>query len=193
MSPPLHPVAALHPLGGATAQLSAPNRNTMSNAGRNMSLKALAREALARNTLSNAHGNGGEKGATKPATPPCNEVEVDPERAAIIEVDAKAPRLWAEAYASLCWTRQLPEGVSPAEWVRIRDRVGRFIDRWSARAERLGWRPAEVVSVDWSSEAFRAFAAGDVVSVTGEALVFEIDGGRRSFGRDGRQIGGAHG
>jgi hypothetical protein len=65
------------------------------------------------------------------------------ERAAIIELGAGVPRVWAEGYAALC-AMPPPAGFLPARWQRIIDAAGVFVDRWAAKAAACGWSDLDV-------------------------------------------------
>lgn len=112
------------------------------------------------------------------------------ERAAIVAEGSGTSQLWAEAYAAVCWMRQVPPGVADDEWARIKAGMGRFLDRWSARAERAGWRPAELFSVDSSSTLYRAFGRGDVVSISSDQIVFDEGDGVQRYARGTSPAGG---
>ena len=60
--------------------------------------------------------------------------EAREERAAIIEYDGGAPKVWAEALAPLDPNKP-PGDVPPRRWLRFIDDCGQFLDsRWAARA-----------------------------------------------------------
>lgn len=65
--------------------------------------------------------------------------ETEDKRAAIIECDGGAPRVWAEALARL--DPACPPGdMPPKRWLRFIDDCGRFLDEgWATHAARLGW------------------------------------------------------
>jgi hypothetical protein len=135
-------------------------------------------------------GNLRNAGSPAPTLTPgvAEDEQTNPERASIIEEGSGAPRLWSEAYAALCWTRRAPEGVSEDDWALIKNRAGRFLDKLSVKATRLGWSPPEILSVDVSSPMYRAFALGEALDVTTGSVVFGIDGRKVAYGRDGRPL-----
>jgi hypothetical protein len=70
------------------------------------------------------------------------------ERAAIIEHDGGAPRVWAEALARLDPARP-PADVPVEYWLRFIDACGHFLDGgWHEKAAALGWGPLELFGCD---------------------------------------------
>jgi hypothetical protein len=68
------------------------------------------------------------------------------ERAALIECGANVPREWAEGFARLDLARPV-KGFTERQWRQLIDDGGKFLDRWAAEAERMGWRPVDVFGV----------------------------------------------
>jgi hypothetical protein len=70
------------------------------------------------------------------------------ERAAIIQYDGAAPRVWAEALARLDPNKP-PADVSLERWLRFINDCGCFLDAgWAARAAALGWGPLDLFGCD---------------------------------------------
>lgn len=77
------------------------------------------------------------------ATAPLMTVPDFDERAAILEHEGGHPRPWAEAMARLectLWPSEQDE-----RWRQVLDDAGRFLDQWREPAERLGWKPRQVL------------------------------------------------
>lgn len=93
------------------------------------------------------------------------------ERAAVIEHDGRAPRVWAEALARLDPAR-VPRDIMPKRWLCFIDDCGRFLDQgWAARAEDLGWGPLELFGCDRAKPFARIDRAGLLWFVNGGKLV----------------------
>jgi hypothetical protein len=89
------------------------------------------------------------------------------ERAAIIEYDGGAPRVWAEALARLDPAKPRA-GISPKRWLRFIDDCGRFIaGGWAAQAAACQWQPLHLFGCDRT----RPYARD-------RGLLWEINGGR---------------
>ena len=100
---------------------------------------------------------------------PCSHAEE--ERAAVIEHDGGAPRVWAEALARLDPARP-PGDVPPGLWVRFIDDCGRFLDDgWAHRAEALGWEPLHLFGCDRERPWARIDHAGLIWLLDGHKLV----------------------
>jgi hypothetical protein len=92
------------------------------------------------------------------------------ERAAIIEYDGGAPRIWAEALARLDPARP-PCDISPMRWLRFIDDCGRFLDEgWAARAEALGWGPLDLFGCNRDKPFARISQAGLIWLLEGRKL-----------------------
>jgi hypothetical protein len=76
-----------------------------------------------------------------------DKVIVFEERSAIIEHCDAAPRVWADAFATLHPDRP-PPYVTPGEWGIFVDDCERFIDRWAVDASSLGWTPNNLFGWD---------------------------------------------
>ena len=93
------------------------------------------------------------------------------ERAAIVEYDGGAPRVWAEALTRLDPNRS-PCDMPPKRWLRFIDDCGRFLDGgWAARAEELGWGPLELFGCDRVKPFARLDRAGLLWLLNGGKLV----------------------
>ena len=125
--------------------------------------------------------------------------EADDERAAIIEYDGGAFRVWAEALARLDPARP-PCDVSPMRWLRFIDDCGRFLDEgWAARAEALGWGPLDLFGCNRDKPFARISQAGllwllegrNLSALTADtAAVTTPSGGHVSFYRRQLETGG---
>lgn len=92
------------------------------------------------------------------------------ERAAIIENDGGAARVWAEALARLDPARP-PCDVSPMRWLCFIDDCGWFIDEgWAARAEALGWGPLDLFGCNRDKPFARISRAGLLWLLAGRKL-----------------------
>ena len=93
------------------------------------------------------------------------------ERAAIIEYDGGAPRLWAEALARL--DRANPPGDVPLHrWRLFIDDCGHFLDQgWADRAQALGWGPLDLFGCDRERPLARIDHAGLLWLLHGRKLV----------------------
>ena len=90
----------------------------------------------------------GALGGLGEANTPVPDSAEHEERAAIIEVDGKVPRPWAEALARLDPSFP-PAGVSAERWLLFIDDCGRFLDAgWAERALQIGWGPVELLGCD---------------------------------------------
>ena len=97
--------------------------------------------------------------------------EAQGERAAIVEYDGGAPRVWAEALARLDPSRP-PCDMSPKRWLQFIDDCGRFLDGgWGNRAEDLGWGPLELFGCDRVKPFARLDRAGLLWLLNGGKLV----------------------
>jgi hypothetical protein len=92
------------------------------------------------------------------------------ERAAIVEFEGGASRPWAEEFAKLCCMAR-PPMISEDRWQRAIDDGGRFLDRWGAEAERLGWQAADVFDASPTAPAARYDLAGLALLVDGAEVV----------------------
>jgi hypothetical protein len=94
--------------------------------------------------------------------------DAEEERAAIIEYDGGAPRVWAEALARLDPAKP-PHNVPLVRWRQFIDDCGRFLDQgWANQAEALGWGPLDLFGCDRE----RPFARTDH-----QGLLWLLDGG----------------
>ena len=92
-------------------------------------------------------------------------------RAAVIECDGGAPRVWAEALAGLDPACP-PCDIPPMRWLRFVDDCGRFLDEgWATHAERLGWAPLELFGCDRTKPLARISRAGLLWLVDGRKLL----------------------
>jgi hypothetical protein len=92
------------------------------------------------------------------------------ERAAIIEYDGGAPRVWAEALARLDPALP-PSDIPPMRWLCFIDDCGRFIDEgWAARAEALGWGPLDLFGCNRDKPFARISQAGVLWLLAGRKL-----------------------
>jgi hypothetical protein len=125
--------------------------------------------------------------------------EATEERAATIEYDGGAPRVWAEALARLdpdC----PPCDIPPMRWLRFIDDCGRFLDDgWAARSEALGWGPLDLFGCNRDKPFARISQAGllwllegrKLVALTADtAAISAISGGQLTFYRRQLEIGG---
>jgi len=99
---------------------------------------------------------------------------LDHERAAIIEFEAGVPREWAEGYARLLG-QPVRAGVEPARWRVFLDDCGRFLDRWAARADALGWQAHDLFGLSENRPAVRLDLAGLAWLLDGRELVALTD------------------
>ena len=75
-------------------------------------------------------------------------MDAQEERAAIVEYDGGAPRIWAEALARLDPSKP-PGDVPSRRWLRFIDDCGRFLDDgWADRAAAFGWGPLDLFGCD---------------------------------------------
>jgi hypothetical protein len=100
-------------------------------------------------TLATLAALAGRQAETQKSEPqPETWTDVEDERAAIIEFDGGAPRIWAEALARLDPTKP-PIDVPPPRWLRFIDDCGRFLDQgWAPKAAALGWGPLDLFGCD---------------------------------------------
>ena len=96
--------------------------------------------------------------------------DLDIERAAIVEYDAKVPRDWAEGYARL-QGQTAPVGVSSNRWQMFIDDCGWFLDRWAEKAAALGWRSADLFGLAGIKPVARVDLAGLCWLLQGRELV----------------------
>jgi hypothetical protein len=136
-------------------------------------------------------------GPNAPATEIWDEAEQ--ERAAILEYDGGAPRIWAEALARLDPARP-PADVSLNRWLQFINDCGRFIDDgWAARAEALGWGPRDLFGCNREKPFARISQAGllwllegrKLVALTADtAAIATHSGGKLNFYRRQLETGG---
>jgi len=92
------------------------------------------------------------------------------ERAATIEYDGGAPRVWAEALARLDPACP-PYDISPARWLRFIDDCGQFLDEdWAAGAAALGWGPLDLFGCNRDKPFARISQAGLLWLLEGRRL-----------------------
>jgi hypothetical protein len=97
--------------------------------------------------------------------------DAEEERAAIVEYDGGAPRVWAEALARLDPKRP-PCDMSPKRWLQFIDDCGRFLDGgWAARADALGWGPLDLFGCDRIKPIERLDRAGLLWLIDGRKLL----------------------
>lgn len=143
-------------LGGGTAGQAAPERDKVWDMGGTTSLKALALHLLQRDSDRDKSGtslrylvpprDSARDKNTASSERPRPMSEDFEERAAIIEHGTGVPREWAEGFARLDLTNR-PTGFTDKRWRQLIDDGGRFLDRWGAEAERLGWKAEDVFGV----------------------------------------------
>jgi hypothetical protein len=93
------------------------------------------------------------------------------ERAAVVEYDGGAPRVWAEALARLDPAHP-PCDVPPMRWLRLIDDCARFLDEgWAARAEALGWGPLDLFGCNRDKPFARISQAGLLWLLAGRKLL----------------------
>jgi hypothetical protein len=120
------------------------------------------------------------------------------ERAAIVEYDGGAPRVWAEALARLDPNK--PQGdVPPRRWPRFIDDCGRFLDGgWAARATALGWGPLDLFGCDRERPFARVdhlgllwmVKGGTIVELHRDRAILETESGvRRTYRRRPVEVG----
>jgi hypothetical protein len=98
------------------------------------------------------------------------EAQLFDERAAIVEEGAGVPREWAEAFARLD-LRARPTGESGDRWRQLMNDAGRFLDRWGAEAERLGWSAIDVFGYHANRSPDAPTTAGLVPLIMGGTVV----------------------
>ncbi len=152
-----------------------------------MSLKALARKVLERDTPWDKGGTGLSQALPEKAPPvgqhiaPPGEPVTDPElkpfdtgdyeeRAAMVEYGAGAPRAWAEGYARLC-TLPRPPDYTETRWQGLIDDAGLFLDQWATQVDRLGWKTQEVFGVHHAKPSTRIDLQGLVPCIRGRKVV----------------------
>jgi hypothetical protein len=97
--------------------------------------------------------------------------ELEEERAAIIEHDGGAPRIWAEALARLDPAKP-PVAVPLARWQQFIDDCGRFLDLgWANRAEAFDWGPLHLFGCDRERPLARYDHMGLLWLIQGRKLV----------------------
>ena len=102
-------------------------------------------------------------------TPPWSGTEE--ERAATIEYDGGAPRVWAEALVRLDPACP-PADISLNRWLQFIDDCGRFLDDgWAARAEALGWGPLDLFGCNRDKPFARISQAGLLWLLEGRKLL----------------------
>lgn len=114
------------------------------------------------NEAENALAEAARRGAAAYAAVP-HDFE---ERAALIQFGANVPRHWAEPFARLN-VMERPPAYTPERWYRIIDDGGRFLDRWAAIAEELGWTAEEVFGVSSAAPEARPDLKGLVALING--------------------------
>jgi hypothetical protein len=109
------------------------------------------------------------------------------ERAAMIEYDGDAPRVWAEALARFDPACP-PRDISPERWLRIIDDCGHFLDDgWAKEASRLGWWATDIFGVHPTAPSCRydqmglvpLINGGKVISITEQSATIQSPGGWR--------------
>jgi hypothetical protein len=125
--------------------------------------------------------------------------DAEEERAAIIEHDGGAKRVWAEALARLDPAKP-PCDISPKRWLRFIDDCARFLDDgWATHAEALGWGPLDLFGCDRTKPFARLDRAGllwlidggKLLAVTGATAALSAPGGGRlTFYRRHLETGG---
>lgn len=124
--------------------------------------------------------------------------EAREERAAIIEYDGGAPKVWAEALAPLDPNKP-PGDVPPRRWLRFIDDCGQFLDsRWAARAATLGWGPLDLFGCDRERPFVRVdhlgllwlLYGGTIIELHRDRAIIERDSGaRQTYRRRPVEIG----
>jgi hypothetical protein len=119
------------------------------------------------------------------------------ERAAIVEYDGGAPRLWAEALARLDRDKP-PRHVPPQRWLRFINDCGRFLDGgWADKAAAIGWGPLDLFGCDRKRPYYASprgllwdVNGGTVVALSSDLAIIEIEGGdRRAYKREPVEVG----
>jgi hypothetical protein len=109
------------------------------------------------------------------------------ERAAIVEFEAGVPREWAEGLTRLGLSPR-PNDFPEDLWRQLIDDCGRFIDRWAAKANRLGWSAVDVFGVQLIRPQTRYEAVGLVHLIRGGEIL-DIGSARATIRTgDGRTI-----
>jgi hypothetical protein len=135
----------------------------------------------------------------KPTEPPAVAwTEALNERAAIIEYDGGAPRVWSEALARLDPANP-PADVPPLRWFTFLDDCGLFVDRgWAARAAAFGWGPVDLFGCDRERPFARVdhlgllwlLKGGTIIELHRDRAVIETPAGaRQTYGRRPIDIG----
>lgn len=97
--------------------------------------------------------------------------DAEEERAAIVEYDGGAPRVWAEAFSRLD-PNKAPADVPTRRWVSFINDCGRFLDDgWADRAVALGWGPLDLFGCDRVKPFARIDRAGLLWLLNGQKLL----------------------
>lgn len=97
--------------------------------------------------------------------------EAKQERAAIVEYDGCAPRVWAEALARLNPANP-PGDISLNRWLQFINDCGLFLDNgWAARAVALGWGPLDLFGCNLEKPLARISQAGLLWLLEGKKLL----------------------
>jgi hypothetical protein len=180
-------------LAGLATLAAAPSQNENQDVRR--SSKIDAHHQYVENDLSKfAHAKAAKVAKVDPIGASFEEApwgEAQEERAAIVEYDGDAPRVWADALARLDPNRP-PGDISPKRWLQFIDDCGRFLDGgWAARAEELGWGPLELFGCDRAKPFARIDRAGllwllnggKLVALTAVTATIAISGARQTYRR----------
>jgi hypothetical protein len=133
--------------------------------------KVVSACANERRTLGILGALGGGRAQTEKCEPPAVWTNAHEERAAIIEYDGVAPRVWAEALARLDPNKS-PADVPQQRWLQFIDDCGRFLDAgWAARAAVWGWGPFDLFGCDRERPFARVDHMGLIWLVNGGAIV----------------------
>ena len=97
--------------------------------------------------------------------------DAEEERAAIVEYDGGATRVWAEAFSRLDPNKP-PADVPTRRWVSFINDCGRFLDDgWADRAVALGWGPLDLFGCDRVKPFARIDRAGLLWLLNGQKLL----------------------
>ncbi len=115
------------------------------------------------------------EGAARAASAATDEADLE-ERAAIAEFDGGAPRVYADAFASLQCQRPLT--VSDADWRQAINDAGLFLDEWGALAAEFQWKAVDLFDVprDGRLGGLAWFLEGEAVRALGPEHVRLSDG-----------------
>lgn len=124
--------------------------------------------------------------------------EAQDERAAIIEHDGGAPRVWAEALARLDPAKP-PADVPPRRWLVFINDCGRFVDGgWAERAAAFGWGPLDLFGCDRQRPFARIDHLGLLWLLNGGAIlelrrdratIQAVSGARQTYSRRPVEVG----